>query len=121
MTATQFQAPVKQRDILLDNLKFVLISFVVIGHFIQPYSTQSVALKTVFYCIYSFHIPAFVFISGYFSKSINSLNPGKNVSALLIPYILFSMIWCLKESLHTKHLSFDIFTPPFHLWYLLSL
>src|SRR5947209_20561515 len=31
------------------------------------------------------------------------------------------MIWCLKESLHTKHLSFDIFTPPFHLWYLLSL
>jgi fucose 4-O-acetylase-like acetyltransferase len=121
MALTNLQPTLIQRDHLLDNLKFILISFVVIGHFIQPYIEQSVTLKTVFFCIYSFHMPLFVFISGYFSKSQNSLNPGKIVATILIPYIIFSIIWCLRESIHTKHLSLNIFVPPFHLWYLLSL
>ncbi len=109
------------RDYLLDNLKFILITLVVFGHFIQPHIDQSVALKAVFFCIYSFHMPLFIFISGYFSKSQNTLSYKKNVSAILLPYILFSILWSLQVSIRNKHLSFDIFIPPFHLWYLLSL
>jgi fucose 4-O-acetylase-like acetyltransferase len=108
------------RDYLIDNLKFLLISTVVIGHFFEPYITQSAFFKAVFVCIYSFHMPMFVFISGYLSKS-TPINFNKIVTTLLIPYIVFSLLWYIRECVHTKTPYFDISSPPFHLWYLLSL
>lgn len=109
------------RDYLIDNLKFVLICCVVIGHFIEPYIRQAAYFEIIFVCIYSFHMPMFVFISGYLSKSANSISPHKIVTTLLIPYIIFSLLWHLRESVHTGMLDFDLLSPTFHLWYLLSL
>jgi len=105
----------------MDNLKFILISLVVIGHCIGPYMEQNVWLKLLVIGIYSFHIPMFVFLSGYFSKSANSSNYKKLIVNLLVPYIFFVLLWDVKEYIHSKKLIFDIVDPPFHLWYLLSL
>lgn len=117
MTAT----PSSQRDYLFDNLKFVLITFVVFAHFIEPYIDQSVTIKAAFVGIYFFHMPFFIFISGYFSKSASSQSIESNLRNMLIPYIIFSSLWYLKDDLHAQNFSWNIIIPPFHFWYFLSL
>lgn len=117
MTAT----PTSQRDYLFDNLKFVLITFVVFAHFIEPYIDQSVTIKAAFVGIYFFHMPFFVFISGYFSKSVASQSIESNIRNMLIPYLVFSSLWYLKDDLHARTFSMNIIVPPFHFWYFLSL
>ena len=52
------------RNYYWDNLKGILIIFVLIGHFIQPYAQ----LGGLWCTIYLFHMPAFVFVTGFFSK-----------------------------------------------------
>lgn len=59
-----------------DNMKGLLISLVVMGHFIQVYFEKCVwgdnyyFLQTVLCFIYYFHMPLFIFVSGYFSKNV---------------------------------------------------
>ena len=64
----------KQRDYLYDNYKAFLIFLVVIGHFIEPAYTNNEFLYTLKWFIFAFHMPAFIFISGYFFKIQNSSN-----------------------------------------------
>ena len=63
----------KERIYTFDNLKFLLIVFVIIGHFVdhggKPYSTDNGLGAFIF--IYSFHMPLFIFISGLFYKAGN--------------------------------------------------
>ena len=58
----------KTRDYLFDNYKALLSILVIIGHFILPCYDNNILVYTVKYVIYAFHMPAFIFISGYFSK-----------------------------------------------------
>ncbi|WP_428331685.1 acyltransferase family protein [Mucilaginibacter sp.] len=113
--------PAGKRDYLIDNLKFILIVLVVIGHFYGAYMDQNRFFKVLTTCIYFFHMPLFVFISGCFSKPENDSNSYKLTSAILLPYIFFCLMWDLKEAVHFKTFSFNIFNPPYHLWYLLCL
>lgn len=62
-----------QREYLFDNYKVLLILLVVIGHFIEPSNDQNPFLYELKWGIVAFHMPAFIFISGYFSKRIPSL------------------------------------------------
>lgn len=60
--------PFMERNKVLDAAKYLLIILVVIGHFIEP-SRDSDPVSCSLYClIYSFHMPLFVMISGYFYK-----------------------------------------------------
>lgn len=59
----------KERVAKWDNVKFVLIGFVVIGHMIAAYVTKSVGIKSLYLFIYTFHMPAFIIISGMMMKN----------------------------------------------------
>ena len=63
----------KERDYLFDNYKAILIILVVVGHFIEVASEDNVGMQMLKWMIFSFHMPAFIFISGYFSKKTYSL------------------------------------------------
>ena len=87
----------QKRVAFWDNYKGILIALVVFGHFI--YSTATTYPKSflndVFTFIYLFHMPAFVFCSGYLSKSENT---GKKpaIVQLLLYYLVFNsamMLW----------------------------
>lgn len=53
-----------------DFLKGLCLLMVLFGHFIQPAIRESNALKTMFFLLYTFHMPIFCGISGYlFTKS----------------------------------------------------
>lgn len=69
-----------------DNLKFLLIFLVVLGHFIDCYTIDSNLLKTIFIFIYSFHMPLFIFLSGFFSERIKMFS---EVNYKKISYYIF--------------------------------
>lgn len=51
-----------------DNLKFILMYTVVLGHFTNLLQTDSTLLSGMQVFVYMFHMPAFLFVSGLFSK-----------------------------------------------------
>lgn len=75
-----------------DNAKFILIMLVVIGHFYVTYLGSSKLVNSLFFSIYTFHMPAFLLISGLFSKkTVNERRIEKVVPYLLI-YLLMKFI-----------------------------
>ena len=58
----------KERDYFFDNVKAVLMFLVVLGHLLLPIHGESF-LVVVKRLIYVFHMPMFVFVSGYFAKT----------------------------------------------------
>ena len=62
---------IKDRDYFFDNARAVLIFLVVFGHLLQPYTTEDKYLSALYLLIYSFHMPTFLFISGYFAKNLD--------------------------------------------------
>lgn len=67
---TTFQNHTSHRIYLWDNLKFILIFLVVFGHFIHNYTNDSMITEKLYTYICSFHMPAFLFVSGLFSKKV---------------------------------------------------
>lgn len=57
------------RIALWDNLKFFLVTCVIIGHFADQFTDVSNIYDSIFLFIYSFHIPLFIFISGLMFKN----------------------------------------------------
>ena len=110
----------KPRDYLFDNYKGLLILLVVIGHFIEPNYTNNNFLYTLKWLIVSFHMPAFIFISGYFSK--RELSIGMLLQKLAVPYIVYEVIYYLFYTfiLH-KDTGLYLLYPKFSLWYILAL
>lgn len=82
-----------------DNLKFVLIVLVVIGHFLDSHTQNSGVANRIFLFIYTFHMPLFVFVSGLFSKSTvrgDSLNVGRVYAFLVLYLALAALTYVLK-------------------------
>lgn len=57
------------RDIRFDVLKGLLIILVVLGHSINIEYLDASWDNALFHFIYSFHMPLFVFLSGFFLQS----------------------------------------------------
>lgn len=114
----------KQRSYYFDNLKFFLITLVVIGHVIEPLIINYSKAKLVYSFIYTFHMPLFAFVSGYFSKNKNgNHNITYKISNILVPYIIFQVLYCLFNIYVLKAENFSLtFVYPYWItWYLLSL
>lgn len=52
-----------------DGLKYLLIVLVIFGHFVEPSRYNNEIVCRIYSVIYSFHMPLFVLLSGYFFKS----------------------------------------------------
>ena len=110
----------KSRNYFLDNYKALLIVLVVIGHFIEPCYENNDFLTILKWVIFSFHMPAFIFISGFFSKKDITL--GKLIQKLVIPYFVFELL-CYLLYVFVIHKETGLYfnRPKFSLWYLMSL
>ncbi len=108
------------RDYLFDNYKAFLIFLVVVGHVIGPSVSDNEFLRILKWFIVSFHMPAFIFISGYFSKK--ELPLLKIIQKLAVPYIICEVIYYLWYTFIThKATGLHLLKPKFTLWYLLAL
>ncbi len=105
-----------KRDYSFDNMKVLLITLVVFGHALEEFGTTG-KLGLIRAVIYSFHMPLFIFISGYFSKS--DAKPKKLLKTTIIPFIIFNTIWMFTQGTAINKINF--FKPIYVFWYLLSL
>lgn len=107
---------IRSRDSGFDNLKLLLIILVVLGHAMEEFDTPG-TLGIVRALIYSFHMPAFIFISGYFTKKYEKAADGAIVNCL-IPFLIFNTLWQImtKETFQV-----DPLLSVYSFWYLLSL
>lgn len=82
-----------KRIAYLDNLKAILILLVVLGHAVQ-FNTEEYETNPLFQFIYSFHMPLFLFISGYLScrGSFKSWKIRKRALQLLLPFVTWALI-----------------------------
>ncbi len=103
-----------QRDYLFDNLKFILIILVVVGHLMTSLRDVYV-IKCLYILIYFFHMPAMIFISGYFAKK--SIVDGKLVKNKIFNYILIYAVFQFILMIIGEG-EFSIYCAKIGLWYL---
>lgn len=110
----------KTREYLFDNYKVLLIFLVVVGHFAGPSVQDNDFLLILKWFIVSFHMPAFVFISGYFAKK--DLPFLTILKKFAVPYLAYELIYYLWYTLLLhKETELALMKPKFTLWYLLAL
>lgn len=102
-----------ERNYYYDNIKGFLIILVVFGHCFF-YSQENPVINAISDFIYMFHMPAFVFVSGYFGKSENARS-SKSIIKLIFMYVVFNSAvgYILGEHY--------FLTPADSFWYLLAL
>lgn len=108
------------KSFFIDNLKVILIFLVVFGHLIERYLDNSTTLTGIYIFIYIFHMPLFIFISGFLSKNLRKSNKVFFYN-LLIPYIVLNTIWYFLAFIYTGEIDIPIIYPGWTLWFLLSL
>nr|WP_026693043.1 acyltransferase family protein [Peribacillus kribbensis] len=112
------------RSLYFDNVKFILIFLVVFGHVISPLKEGESFLYTLYSFIFLFHMPAFIMISGYFSKGYQKkVFFLRSIKKILVPYLIFQMIYSVFYYLNgdEEKLAFNLLEPHWTLWFLLSL
>ena len=95
---------------LIDNIKILLIFLVVFNHIIAfQLVKEDEVVRFIWYGITIFHMPAFIFVSGYLSKKPQDVL--KNVKNLLIPYILgYTLTWASQIWLGNR-MDFELLRP----------
>lgn len=112
-----------ERNAFFDNAKLVLIFLVVFGHLIRPAAQESAFMHTLYIWIYTFHMPAFIFLSGFFAKGAGNKQYIANLAKkLLLPYLIFQGLYTVFYYLIGKSSwKTSIFEPQWALWFLFSL
>ncbi len=105
----------QERLYKFDNLKGILIFLVVFAHFLAYVDGVKILRLT----IYSFHMPMFLFISGYFA----SFDRKNIVFRLIYPYVIFQTLYLIFDIyyLKTDNLVLTFTRPRWILWYLFAL
>lgn len=107
----------KKREFLFDNIRGILILLVVLGHALEYFRLENELGKFIYVFIYLFHMPVFIFISGYFSKNLEKARSNA-VRTFLIPYLLLNLILSIILLALGKIQEIMILNPGWTLWYL---
>jgi fucose 4-O-acetylase-like acetyltransferase len=115
--------PATQRDPWLDNAKFWLIALVVLGHTLTSMVGRLPAAHALYVWVYAFHMPAFVFLAGYVSRSreLTARRLQRLVTGLLAPYVIFTGVYAVATTLLTGRNQADLVDPYWLLWFLPAL
>lgn len=114
----------KQRDPFFDNAKYLTILLVGVGHAWEPLRSDSRTAEALYYVVYTFHMPAFIVISGYLSRSFTG-RPGqikRLVTGIAVPYLIFETTYTLfMRWADNPDRDFSYHRPGFALWFLIAL
>ncbi len=108
----------KKRHYFYDNLKYVLITSVVIGHFISPYVFNHDFLKAIRIFTFLFNMPLFIFFAGLFSKK----RDPKIVINFALLYLIFNYaLMFTRYFFFDRDLNFNAFQVVNVSWFLFAM
>ncbi|MBR4925014.1 MAG: acyltransferase family protein [Prevotella sp.] len=107
------------RDPFFDNAKFMLIFLVILGHLPMSDHIGGATVKWIF----SFHMPLFIFISGYFTRISDNLKFWKGIIRFIETLVVFTIIHLIIFLIQGKSIGllYVFINPRWTLWYLMSL
>ncbi|MEC0108822.1 fucose 4-O-acetylase [Paenibacillus taichungensis] len=111
------------QDSFFYNLRFMLIVCVLAGNALEPIITRFAGAEAMFLWIYTFHMPLFVWVTGYFARHSLKGTSGRNVlKQIALQYLLFQSLYAVMDYtvFHTPHMRLSIFAPYLLLWFLAS-
>ncbi|WP_327175821.1 acyltransferase family protein [Streptomyces sp. NBC_01335] len=115
----------KKRDPYFDNAKYLAIVLVAVAHAWEPLMGDSRAARALYMIIYTFHMPAFILVSGYFSRSFDA-SPARMkrlVTGVVVPYVVFETAYSLfrRYAGGEPHAPITLLDPLFLTWFLAAL
>ncbi|MFD0315009.1 acyltransferase family protein [Streptomyces flavalbus] len=115
----------QQRDAFFDNAKYLAIVLVAVAHSWAPLRNESRTLDAAYVLVYAFHMPAFIIISGFFSRSFD-MRPDRLkrlVTGLVVPYVIYEVAYTLfrRHFNDQPDLAISLLDPLFLVWFLAAL
>ncbi|WP_431044464.1 acyltransferase family protein [Streptomyces sp. P1-3] len=115
----------KQRDAFFDNAKYLAIVLVAMGHSWEPLTDHSRTAEALYMTVYTFHMPAFILISGYFSRSFD-MRPDRLkrlITGVAVPYVLFETAYTFFKRWADDDPTYDfsLLDPWYLTWFLVAL
>ncbi|KUP07852.1 hypothetical protein Q75_03570 [Bacillus coahuilensis p1.1.43] len=109
------------RNPYFDNGKAILIFFVILGHTLSGMLGENQIVDSIYLFIYLFHMPAFIFISGFFARKIQTWEQFfKNIKKYHISF--FNLLYTYYyRGVYGDAIEFTLLSPRWALWFLLSL
>ncbi|MFF7625453.1 acyltransferase family protein [Streptomyces cyaneofuscatus] len=115
----------KRRDPYFDNVKYLAIVLVAVAHAWEPVMDGSRAARALYMIVYTFHMPAFILISGYFSRTFDMSSPKvkRLITGVAVPYVLFETAYSLFKRYvdDSPDTSITLVDPLFLTWFLIAL
>ncbi|WP_369199985.1 acyltransferase family protein [Streptomyces sp. PU-14G] len=115
----------KQRDPFFDNAKYLTIVLVGIGHAWDPLREDSRTAEALYFVLYTFHMPAFIIISGYLSRSFEGKpkQVQRLVTGVVVPYLAIQFVYTffMRWANDDPDREFHFQEPGFALWFLCAL
>ena len=111
------------RDPWFDNAKMALVTLVVIGHS-WTLLPHNVVNDQLYDFLYAWHVPAFVFVTGYLSRSFTYTRARmwQLFCTVVVPYVLFETALSLFRIYVGGEQLADVFADPhWPMWYLSAL
>jgi fucose 4-O-acetylase-like acetyltransferase len=117
--------PLRQRDAFFDNAKYLAIVLVAVGHAWEPLRQGSRTVTALYTLVYAFHMPAFIIVSGYFSRTFDG-SPARLrrlVTGVVVPYVVFETAYTLftRWSSHDPDRPVSLLDPLYLTWFLAAL
>ncbi|GEB53847.1 MULTISPECIES: acyltransferase family protein [Streptomyces] len=115
----------KKRDPFFDNAKYLTILLVGIGHAWDPLRADSRTAEALYFVMYTFHMPAFIVISGYLSRSFEAKprQIQRLVTGVVVPYLAIQFVYTffMRWANDDPDREFHFQEPGFALWFLAAL
>ena len=104
------------RSARMDNFRCFLMILVVLGHLLEL--QEGPIQDYVYLVIYSFHMPLFVWISGYFAKYADR----HCIRSLMLPYLVFQVLYSVAALYFWKtEEELKLLEPYWLMWFLMAL
>ncbi|WP_079159691.1 acyltransferase family protein [Streptomyces griseus] len=114
----------KRRDAYFDNVKYLAIVLVAVAHAWEPVMDGSRVTRALYMFVYTFHMPAFILVSGYFSRSFD-MSPARVkrlVAGVAVPYVLFETAYSLfRRYAGSDDVAITLLDPMYLTWFLIAL
>ncbi|MBZ9641037.1 acyltransferase family protein [Streptomyces sp. PSKA30] len=115
----------RQRDAFFDNAKYLAIVLVAVAHAWEPLKGDSRTLEAAYMVVYAFHMPAFIVISGFFSRSFDMRADRlqRLITGVVVPYIVFETAYSLGERYFgdDPEQKISLLDPWYLTWFLIAL